>query len=261
MFFTDPAAGLGTRLGRGPSWIPVFCLLPHGLLSLSSLMFHTVPRERVVGQPMIWQEYRIHNIGFGLRSVVTAALCSMTIHGKHHPVLRRIAVVGSCLSCVIAMRVADLATKYLRSNQSESTTATAPYWEGCSLATQKRFKSFYAYCQFMATIGCLTVTNPAYPLSVLLAIQLASLLMTLVRKGLLSTRGFHYGYTATLMAPYFVVMRSSWYMKSPQMIYLFLMGNVLFQIRRCGVSKYAIWLPVMIARIFFGDKFLIYDVW
>ena len=261
MFFTDPSAGLGTRLGRGPSWIPILCLLPHGLLSLSSLIFHTVPRERVVGQPMIWQEYRIHNIGFGLRSVVTAALCSLAIHGKHHPALRRMAVVGSCLSCVIAMRAADLATKYLRSNQLESTTATAPYWEGCSLVTQKRFKLFYAYCQFMATIGCLTVTNPAYPLSILLAIQMASLLMTLVRKGLLSTRGFHYGYTATLIAPYLVVLRSSWYMSSPQMIYLFLMGSALFQIRRYGVSKYAIWLPVMIARIIWGDKYLIYNVW
>jgi Fe2+ transport system protein B len=55
MLITDPSAGLGTRLGRGPSWIPVACLLPHGLLSLSSLIFHTVPKVRVVGKPMIWQ--------------------------------------------------------------------------------------------------------------------------------------------------------------------------------------------------------------
>jgi len=58
----------------------------------------------------------------------------------------------------------------------------------------------------MATLACLAVSNPAWPLAVLLAIQLASLLMTLVRKGILSTRGYHYFYTASLVAPYFVAM-------------------------------------------------------
>jgi hypothetical protein len=52
MLFSDPSAGLGSRLGRGPSWIPPACLLPHAALSLSSLIFRHVPRERVVGNPM-----------------------------------------------------------------------------------------------------------------------------------------------------------------------------------------------------------------
>jgi hypothetical protein len=261
MLCTDPSAGLGTRLGHGSSWGPVLCLLPHGLLSISSLIFHTVPRDRVVGQPMIWQEYRIHNIGFGLRSVINAALCAMAIRGGNTPLVRHVAVIGSCISCVMAMIVADIATRYLRSNELESTTATMPYWEGCSSITQKRFKSFYAYCQFMATIGCLTVTNPAFPLAILLAIQLASLLMTLVRKGLLSTRGYHGAYTASLMAPFLVALRSTWYMKSPQMLHLFLLGSVLYQLRCYGVNKYMIWLPVMAFRIFYGDRFLTYHVW
>jgi hypothetical protein len=54
MLLGDPSAGLGSRLGRGPSWIAPLCLIPHAILSLSSLIFHTVPRERVVGKPMIW---------------------------------------------------------------------------------------------------------------------------------------------------------------------------------------------------------------
>ena len=41
MYFTDPSGGLGSRLGHGPHVGPAICLLPHALLSLSSLIFHT----------------------------------------------------------------------------------------------------------------------------------------------------------------------------------------------------------------------------
>jgi hypothetical protein len=40
----------------------VIARLPHAVLSLSSLIFESVPRERVIGKPMIWQEFRLHNI-------------------------------------------------------------------------------------------------------------------------------------------------------------------------------------------------------
>lgn len=261
MFFTDPSAGLGTRLGKGPSWIPILCLLPHGLLSLSSLIFHTVPKDRVVGKPMIWQEFRVHNIAFGLRSVITAALAAMSIHYGNTPTWRKIAVWGSSITCLITIMVADLGTKYLRPSETESTTATMPYWEGCSVQTQKRFKSFYAYCQFLASLGCLSVSNPAWPLSILLAIQLASLLMTLVRKGLLSTRGYHYLYTAALVTPYVVALRSMVYMKTADVLGVFALGGALYQLRRRGVNKYVLWLPIIAARIAIGDQYLNWHVW
>ena len=47
--FGDSAAGFG----KGSNIANIACLLPHAMLSLSSLIFHTVPRERVVGRPMI----------------------------------------------------------------------------------------------------------------------------------------------------------------------------------------------------------------
>ena len=52
-FFGDPSAGMGHRLGKGSSLISLACIIPHTVLSLSSLIFHTVPRERIVGRPMI----------------------------------------------------------------------------------------------------------------------------------------------------------------------------------------------------------------
>jgi hypothetical protein len=103
--------------------------------------------------------------------------------------------------------------------------------------------------------------NPAWPLSVLLAIQMASLLMTLVRKGLISAKGYHYGYTATLIMPYFVGLRSLLYTRRPEFFGMIALGYVLYQARRRGVNKYALWLPVLSARIAVGDRVLSWACW
>jgi cytochrome b involved in lipid metabolism len=171
MYFGDPTAGLGRRSlvqyggSRYASWLTVASLLPHGLLSLSSLLFTTVPHERVVKKPMIWQEYRAHNIIFGVRSVLTALAATWAArhYAGHHQyvggggsrMVRRYAVTFSGACVLVALVLADITTQKLRVVAVESTTATMPYWEGCSVTTQKRFKRFYAYCQFMATLVCL----------------------------------------------------------------------------------------------------------
>jgi Cytochrome b5-like Heme/Steroid binding domain len=252
-YFGDVCAGLGSR---GHPWFALACLIPHALLSASSLIFHTVPKERVVGKPMIWQEFRVHNILFGLRSVVTAMAASLSIAHGNTPLARQVAISVSCLVVLMSQWGANVATNRLRPNQVESTTATMPYWEGCSMETQRRFKSFYAYSQFMATLACLAVGNPFWPLSVLLAIQCASLLMTLVRKGLLSTRGYHYGYTATLLAPYLVGVRSMMYTRRPDFPIMVMLGYLLYQARRRGVNKFVLWLPIVMVRWTIGDAFL-----
>ena len=45
----------------------------HGCLSLSSLIFH-IPRKRHAKLPMIYPEFRLHSIAFGLRSVICCFL-------------------------------------------------------------------------------------------------------------------------------------------------------------------------------------------
>ena len=260
----DVAAGWGSRLGRGVHAGPWLCLLPHALLSASSLMFQTVPRDRVVGQPMIWQEFRAHNIVFGLRSVLATVWA-----GGHvsYPQLeqQRAWVLASVGTCGVALVVADIITAKLRSNALESTTATMPYWPGCTIATQKRFKIFYAYSQFMATLACLLTANPAWPFACLFAIQLASLLMTLVRKGLLSARGYHYGYTVALILPYLVVARSMadyGVVAVRDLAGVFGLGATLFYLRRqFHINKYVLWLPLFVARIWYGNRFMPYAVW
>ena len=85
--------------------------------------------------------------------------------------------------------------------------------------------------------------------------------MTLVRKGLLSARGYHYGYTATLVVPYFVGLRSMAHMGTPDVMFMMGLAYAMYQARRRGVSKYQLWIPVLAARFLIGDKFINYTVW
>mmetsp|Transcript_55665 Transcript_55665/g.131146 ORF Transcript_55665/g.131146 Transcript_55665/m.131146 type:complete len:581 (-) Transcript_55665:581-2323(-) len=264
MLFFDPAAGLTGRapVGKFGFLVALASLVPHFLLSVSSLIFHTVPKERVVGRPMIWQEFRAHNIVFGVRSVVCAALCLVaTRYAETDPWVRTATVVGSGAACFGAMVAADVATEKLRINDKESTTATMPYWEGCSTETQRRFKNYYAFSQFMATLACLAVMNPAWPFVVLLPIQLASLLMTLVRKGLLSARGYHYAYAGSLAVPYVVGIAHTFYMKTFDFLGLFGVGSLVYALRKQGVDKYALWVPVIVGRVLLGDYLLNWKIW
>jgi Cytochrome b5-like Heme/Steroid binding domain len=255
MLFGDPSAGFGSCLGKGPSLYAPLCLIPHIMLSLSSLIFHTVPKERVVGKPMIWQEYRIHNIAFAMRSILATFITWLSIYSGNGTT--RSTIVAVSLVVLITQAIADEATHRLRVNSLESTTATMPYWATCSAATQRKFKSFYAMCQFDATLACLAVANPAWGLAVLLPIQLASLLMTLVRKSLLSPQGYHIGYTLSLMVPYLVAYRSIG-ISATGMLGL---GWVLYQLRRQGINKYALWIPVIVARIAIGNHLFPGHVW
>ena len=207
----------------------------------------------------IWSEYRVHNIAFGVRSVITAGLAWLSYYKHHAPLWRRFSVWGSAATVILALFTADLGTHFLRVNNMESTTATMPYWEGCSVQTQKRFKTFYAYCQFLATLACLAVGNPAWPLSVLVAIQLASLLMTLVRKGFLSTRGYHIGYTTALIMPWLVGFRSL--SSGPDFLFMTAFAWVLYQLRRRGINKYVLWGSVICGRIALGDRVLHWSVY
>jgi len=224
--------------------LPLVCV--HGALSLTSLLFH-VPRERVEGSPMIWSEFRAHNIVFALRSVAAFALAWTA---ARWPALGGSAVVASAAVVLAAQRAADESTARLRVDPGTSTTATMPYWPGAGAGTIWCFKRFYAYCQFCATCACLACANPSWPFAVLLPIQLASLLLTLVRKGLISARAYHLAYASSLCLPFLVGFRFP--ADRPFFCGLLLLAAALLALRRGGAPKAALWLPVCGARLALG---------
>lgn len=255
----DAAAGFGIRGGKGASIIPMLCLIPHLILSGSSLIFETVPRERVVGRPMIWKEFRVHSILFAYRGLLCTFFSWLAIM---KPSMRKLSVIGNCVTVFTALVLADVATAKLKPYKKSGTTATMPYWDGCSPLTMKAFKTFYAYSQFAATTACLLCSNPMFGFYSVMPIQIAAFVMTLIRKGLASPKVSHSIYAASLVVPSFLMIAGIPLLKSPLEVVTFLGTSIgIFKLRTLGVNKYAMWLPLIAARLTFLDKFITIGVY
>lgn len=262
MFGRDPSGGMGSNLGKGANGIVVACMIPHLLLSWSSLIFGTVPRERVVGKPMIWKENRWHSIIFGSRSILSTIFCWLSIRFRHVQPWRSVCVFACCLTCLMTLVAADIATAKFQPEEKDSSIAALPFWDGCSIRTQSIFKHFYAYSQFIATSVCALAANPLWPFLMLFPIQFASFLLTLCRKGLISAKGWHIAHAASLLLPFLFSVRVIFKLKSIHFINgIGFIPAILFGLRSMGINKYAIWIPMLCLRLLIGDKFIPFEMW
>eukprot|EP00443_Scrippsiella_acuminata_P048896 CAMPEP_0115303054 /NCGR_PEP_ID=MMETSP0270-20121206/70711_1 /TAXON_ID=71861 /ORGANISM="Scrippsiella trochoidea, Strain CCMP3099" /LENGTH=206 /DNA_ID=CAMNT_0002721021 /DNA_START=472 /DNA_END=1092 /DNA_ORIENTATION=+ len=94
------------------------------------------------------------------------------------------------------MKAADMATEACGSRDKRTTNAM-PYPEGTPEHVEKFVKRFYAKAQFAATALAVFGT-PVLAFGSVLAIEIASFLMTLVRKGIASSKIYHGVYSASL---------------------------------------------------------------
>ena len=76
-------------------------IILHSCLSVSSLIFH-IPQKRHIKLPMIYPEFRLHSIAFGLRSV---SCCFLDFYGGTYK------LYGKILICIFTMIGADIITK------------------------------------------------------------------------------------------------------------------------------------------------------
>lgn len=212
----------------------------HSILSLSALQF-LIPRTRTGILPMIWQEFRAHSIVFAVRSfLIINALYFFTSGsgGWSAPVSSSVfaLVLAVRLAIVhLAMKLADVSTEYLRENKKETTTATMPYWSDCPPAFQSAIKYFYTHSQFMATVVCLFGPIP-YILAVAFPIQIASFLMTLVRKNIISAFWYHMLYGGSLLIVYLINA------SDPLLYSVIILGNILIYARvHLKLNKYVLW--------------------
>jgi ferredoxin-NADP reductase len=193
----------------------------HSALSLSALQF-LIPRTRTGILPMIWQEFRAHSIIFAVRSflIINMLYFSMlypvnpnpnpdSIHKTPPPqslnpgtnIIAHMLIRTT--SVLLSMKLADISTRQFRENRKETTTATMPYWSNCNPRLQTMIKYFYTHSQFMATTACLFSHVP-YILAVAFPIQVASFLMTLVRKNIISAFWYHVLYGGSLLTVYLI---------------------------------------------------------
>jgi hypothetical protein len=158
----------------------------HGCLSVSSLIFH-IPQKRHVKLPMIYPEFRLHSIAFGLRSVIC---CFVDFYGATYKLYYKMGV------CFGTMIIADLITKQY-AEPGDTTMRAMPYAENTPKEDVNKITKFHSNQQVTATIFMLCNMDSAF--SPLFAIQFAAFLMTLVRKSIIRPNTWHLLYSLSLM--------------------------------------------------------------
>jgi len=171
-------------------FIKIVCLVLHAVLSWSSLLL-PLPKLRNHSSPMIWPEFRYHSILFATRHVLISILNLMS---DNYPLTMKIII--KCCILVSANLIARFITSKFGDNDNR-TTNSMPYPSTISVSNQQKIKFEYALYQLGATLLCLT-DNTLLSFMPILAIQIAPLLMTLVRKGLINALKYHQIYALTL---------------------------------------------------------------
>lgn len=182
-------------------------LLVHFLLHVSSFQFD-LPANRIWTKPMIWREFRVHNAIFAYRHLVGAALgIAFPAWWWRDP---SVSSLAAKIALVLAgCKAADIATDRIGSTEKRTTNAM-PYPKKTDKSIESVAKWFYAKSQFAATTLAAFGT-PSLSFCSILAIEIASFLMTLVRKGLIEDRTYHfiYAFSLFIMFPAIVIVLHS----------------------------------------------------
>lgn len=216
------------------------CIAVHALLHLTSFQFRLDNRRNRVHN-IIWPEMRWHTAIFAMRSVaVLVAMWLASSHGHPQPFQSAVralataypeaarsnaavALAGAASELdrllpdpdavkaympairiavvVLTMLFADIVSAILKP-AGGTTMRGNPFPPGVPEVARRLINGFYSLSQAAGTIAILCSTDMTPVLFVMLPIQTAPLLMTLVRKGILQQRGWHMWYAASILVAY-----------------------------------------------------------
>lgn len=184
------------RESFSPGFWSAATLLVHVFLHVLSFQFE-LRRNRIWTKPMIWREFRVHNAIFAYRHLVGTALGIWAPEWWwQQPTLS--SLLAKVVLVLVACKAADVTTEMIGSTEMRTTNAM-PYPKSTPRPVEEMAKTFYAKSQFAAT-SIAAFGTPSLSFCSVLAIELASLLMTLVRKGLIEARTYHIVYATSLFA-------------------------------------------------------------
>jgi hypothetical protein len=166
--------------------IAAILMISHSALSLTSLVYH-IPKTRNKTAPMIYPEYRLHSIIFALRSVV----CYFLIYW-------RFSIIYNFVACYATMLLADIVTAMYQDNDivNKTTMRDMPFDKRITITDQNEIIRMQSSQQIGATI--LMFGNLDSCFSPIFTIQIAAFLMTLVRKSIIDSNMWHFGYNVSL---------------------------------------------------------------
>lgn len=177
---------------------PMLALM-HFVLSISSLIFH-LPANRIKGAPMMWPLFRLHSIIFATRSVLVALIVwawqRHILPNEATDVLKGVSVMGTLIA-------ADIVTRTHRQVNTDTTMRDMPFPTATPGKLITIANYFYSASQILATMNMLYATTVGSPFMLLFPIQIAAFLMTLVRKGIITSGMWHIVYALALGYNYY----------------------------------------------------------
>jgi hypothetical protein len=225
-------------------WHMNFWLICHASLSASSLIFH-LPQNRIKAAPMIWPEFRIHSILFAFRSIFC---CLAVVNMSNH--LTLLLIKHALL--IITIVAADITSDVYKKNDNKLGTTMRgmpmPTWFRPTVKYCLNY--YYSVSQVLATLTLIIERSgdpvgpifwPVFP------IQLAPLLMTLTRKGLLSSFGWHIGYAAALLWNYIYGLQQDCNFPMRYWNYTIFFCVARFHLK---VNKYIVWVVICATNLF-----------
>lgn len=221
----------------------------------STSYFFEVPRARLLGSPMIWQEWRAHNFIFVLRHVLGFTICWGYLRYVNYSNQLATTLLDFSMFAVLygQLYTVDIITAYIREDKHTSLTASWPFWDGCPIWLEKSIKWYYTIAQFQAsTLLIMTGESLFAKYMVIFPFQFASFLMTLVRKGIITTKGFHAGYLWSLWMVVWLILEC----KVADTIASSAVWIFLYFFRSNGLSKYALWLGPLVPQLLTYFKML-----
>lgn len=225
-----------------PDIFNISLIFIHALLSGSSFIFK-LSSNRIKITPIIWSEGRLHSIIFAYRSIIIMYIFFIYWYTQYELLnyLRGI-VVLSTIVC------ADNITDYYKLNiktldKNDSTMRKMPYPSYIPVKIMNNLNIFYSVSQIFATMRCIFATDIDRVFIILFPIQIAMFLMTLAKKNIITSAGWHLWYTIALLTNYYIPLYPN---KIPYDIYekiIFFSLSLFFIIFRLkyNYNKYYLW--------------------
>tara|TARA_Y100000591_G_C21837409_1_gene703404 strand:- start:169 stop:2037 length:1869 start_codon:yes stop_codon:yes gene_type:complete len=205
----------------------LFSVIPLALLSLSALMFHTPSASNNTGMP---QEYQFHSILFAMRSILIILV--ITLFGK--TTFARILTVAILFATMYA---ADMISYYFKDTSKKygAKITSLSFWNECPVLVRNIIKTIYVVAQLTATSAFFAADIELHFVA-LFIIQLTALLFTLLRKQIISMKGWHLGYLFQYLLVFLL-----WH-NDAKIYKAILIGVICYVVRvHLRVSKYMMW--------------------
>jgi small-conductance mechanosensitive channel len=232
-----------------PTIFNTLTIVSHILLSGSSFIFK-LSSKRIRITPIIWPEGRMHSIIFAYRSLFIMLL--FLLYWKTHW-----QIIHYLRGCVVFLTLlcADGITYYYKFKEKvletdDSTMRKMPMPQYFSDKFTKYLNILYSTFQVLATMTCIFSNNIDKIFSIVFPIQIAMFLMTLAKKNIISSGGWHLGYTLTLFISFYLSLYS---MKEnvdykKNIIYLILIILFVLLRFRYNVNKYLLWTSIILVN-------------